>query len=170
MRFEPPEYPNPDENKEIQCFRVTVSHLPVVLYLFLNFLFLAAYFFGKQLILPVDPYSLLMLLYQLGWTCSVIALLFAGWAYLYHRVDVTTRRITGRHPAFIRRHFDIELDNILSIRVYDRFFAGPLGYGKIVIRTKARVVRLHFVRDPRKVETALRRLMRDLPHPPTQLK
>jgi hypothetical protein len=161
MRFEPPDFRDPDEKKEIQCFRVAVSHLPIVLYLSFNFLLLAAYFFGKQFILPVDPYSLLMLMYQLGWTCSVIAFLYAGWTYLYHRVDVTTERIAGRHPALFHRHFDIELKDVLSIRVYDRFFAGPLGYGKIVIRTKTRGVRLHFVREPRKVEKALRRLIED---------
>lgn len=161
MRFEPPEFQDPGEKKEIQCFRVRVSHLPVVLYLFSNFLFLSAYFIGKQFILPVDPYSLLMLLYQLGWSCSVIALLYAGWTVLYHRVDVTTEQISGRRPALFRRHFQIELKNITSIKVYDRFFAGPLGYGKIVIRSTKGVVRLHFVRDPRKVEKTLRHLLQD---------
>lgn len=161
MRFEPPEYPNPDENKEIQCFRVTVSHLPVVLYLFSNFLFLAAYFLGREFILPLDPYSMIVLAYQLGWTCSVISLLYAGWTYLYHRVDVTSGRIYGRHPALLHRHFSVELKDITSVKVYDRFFAGPLGYGKLVIRTKSQVVRLHFVRDPGRVERALQQRMKE---------
>ncbi len=160
MRFEPDEKLLTQEDREIPCFRVVVSHHPVVLYLSFSLLLNSAYYFGRPLILPVDPYSILLTLFVVLWSGFALASLHALGSFFFDRVYVTTRRIHGRHLSLKRRHFSIELAEIKNVTVTDVFFARPFGYGRLTIKTSTGVVRLHHVREPRRVREEILALMK----------
>lgn len=142
------------------CFRVVVSHHPVVLYLSFSLLLNAAYYFGQPLIMPVDPYSVLLTLFVVLWSGFTLASLHALGSFFFDRVYVTTKRIHGRHVAFPHRRFNIGLAEIKKITVTDTFFARPFGYGRLTIKTSTGTIRLHHVRDPRRVRDEMLALMK----------
>lgn len=160
MRFEPDEKLLTQEDREIPCFRVVVSHHPVVLYLSFSLLLNAAYYFGRPLILPVDPYSVLLTLFAVIWSGFMLASLHALGSFFFNRVYVTTKRIHGRHVAFPHRRFSIELADIKKVTVTDVFFARAFGYGRLTIKTSTGTVRLHHVREPRRVREEILALMK----------
>ena len=160
MRFEPSEEILTREEQEIPCFRVVVSHHPVVLYLSLSLLLNAAYYFGRPLILPVDPYSVLLTLFVVLWSGFILASLHALGSFFINRVYVTSKRIHGRQLSLLHRLFSIDLAEIKNVTVTDVFFARPFGYGRLTIKTSTGVVRLHHVREPRRVREEILALMK----------
>lgn len=156
MRFEPPEFPAQDEQGEKPLFRAGVSHRPVLLYLSLCAVFFCAFFLAENLIAE-DPFALIRRFFLAGWTVSLLLFLLSALSFLYNRIDVTTKRISGRMLSPFHRRFSVLLKDITAVKVSQYFFAGPLHYGRIIIRTGRGRLWLLWVAEPDEVRKALER-------------
>jgi len=156
MRFEPPEFtdPNEDMKKESPLFRVAISHHPAMLYLFICSIFFCAYSFAAGKVLG-DPFALILQFFLCGWALSLLCFLVAFLMLLYNRIEVTTQRVYGYRFSLLHRHFSIPLSDITSVTVSQYFFAGPLHYGRIRIHTRHLRIHIPFVREPFAVKSAL---------------
>jgi energy-coupling factor transporter transmembrane protein EcfT len=158
MRFEPPEYSTPDEDarKEMPLFRVVISHHPAFLYLFMCTVFVCAYSFATAK-MPGNSNAALLLFFLYGWALSLVLFLFAFLMFVYARIEVSTRTVSGHRISLLHHHFKTDLSDITSVTVSQYFFAGPLHYGRLRIRTPLMTIHIPFVREPEAVKKALDR-------------
>jgi len=158
MRFEPPEFTGPgtDAQKETHLFRVAVSHNPVVVYLFLCILFFCGYQIGVPILLD-DPLSIIMRIFLGGWALCLLMFLLSVLMFFYNRIDVTDRRIYGHMFSLLHRKFSVPLSDISSVKVSQLFFAGPLHYGRLTLRTPKKRLYFFYVKEPLEVKKALDR-------------
>lgn len=159
MRFEPPDFLDPDagKKKEVPLFRVEVSYRPVMLYLFMCGVFICAYGIAEQKIAMNDPFAPILRVFMGGWTVSLLLFFLAVLSYLYNRIEVTSRRIYGRLLSVRSHRLSIPLTGILSVKVSQYFFAGPLHYGRLTLRINRKRIFIPWVREPGDVKAALDR-------------
>ena len=156
MKIEPPEFTDPYDagRKEMPLFRVVISHHQSMLYLFFCAIFFCAYYFAASKI-HSDPYALILQFFLGGWALSLLSFLFAFLMFVYNRILVSTQRVYGIRFALLHRHFSVRLTDITSVTVAQHFFAGPLHYGRIRIRTHGMTLHFPFVKEPAAVKDAL---------------
>jgi|GEM_PF-719564 len=158
MRFEPPEFIDPDEDtqKEIPLFRVALSHHPAMLYLFLCVLFFCGYRIGEPLLLS-DPFAFILQVFLIGWAVFLLLFFVAVLMFLTNRIEVTNQRIYGHMFSLRHHHFSVPLTDISSVKVSRLFFAGPLRYGRLTLRIPKKRLHILYVREPLEVKKALDR-------------
>jgi len=158
MRFEPPEFTDPGENsqKETLLYRVGISHHPVVLYLFLCVVFFCAYRLGEHLI-QGDPYSVILQVFLAGWALFLLLFCISALMYLNNRIEITDRRIHGHMFSLVHRRFSVPLRDITEVRVSQLFFAGPLHYGRITLKTGKKRMHILYVKEPVEVKKVIDR-------------
>jgi len=158
MRFEPPEYTDSGEKsqKETPLYRVGISHHPVVMYLFLCVVFFCAYRLGEHLI-HGDPYSVILQVFLAGWALFLLLFCISALMYLNNRIEITDRRIHGHMFSLVHRRFSVPLSDITEVRVSQLFFAGPLHYGRITLRTGKKRIHILYVKEPSEVKKVIDR-------------
>lgn len=156
MRFEPPEFTDPYENdrKEMPLFQVMISHHPAMLYLLLCAVFMCAHSIAVKT-MPYDPYALILRILLSGWALFLLMFIFAFLMFIYTRIEVSSRNVSGHRFSLFHHHFKIALTDITSVTVSQYFFAEPLHYGRIRIRTPLLTIHIPFVRKPQAVKKAL---------------
>lgn len=158
MRFEPPEFDTPDKGQEeIPLFRITVSHRPAMLYLFLVTVFYCAFLIAKVKIAASDPFAPILTVFLAGWLLFLALFLISGLMFLYTRLEVTSRMIRGRKLTWPMHHIEIPLRDITAVKVSQYFFAGPLHYGRITLRTGRKRYYFFWVREAVEVKASLDR-------------
>jgi hypothetical protein len=158
MRFEPPEFNTPDnDRKEMPLFRITVSHRPGLLYLFLVTVFYCAFLIARAKVAGSDPYAPILTVFLAGWLVFLTLFLLSGLMFIYTRLEVTTRMIRGRKLTWPSRHVEIPLRDISTVKLSQYFFAGPLHYGRITLKTGRKRYYFFWVREAVEVKAALER-------------
>ena len=158
MRFEPPEFDTPDKGREeIPLFRITVSHRPGMLYLFFVTVFYCAFLIAKAKIAGSDPYAPILTVFLAGWLLFLVLFLIFGLTFLYNRIEVTSRMLFGRKFTWPSHHVEIALKDIGAVKVSQYFFAGPLHYGRIMLRAGRKKYYFFWVREAIEVKASLDR-------------
>lgn len=158
MRFEPPEYMDPSEDarKEIPLFRVVISHHPAFLYLFMCAVFVCAHSIATAK-MPGNPNAPILLIFLSGWILSFLLFIIAFLMFITSYIEVSSKTLSGHRFSLFHPHFKINLADITSVTVSQYFFAEPLHYGRIRIRTPLLAIHIPFVREPQVVKKALDR-------------
>lgn len=158
MRFEPPEFPETDldRQKEMHLFRVPFSHHPAMVYLFVCALFFCGYRIGEPILLD-DPLSFILRVFLAGWAVFLLLFFVSLLIFMYNRIDVTNKRIYGRMFSLRHRNFSVPLTDISSVKISQLFFAGPLHYGRLTLRIPKKRLYILYVKDPLEVKKALDR-------------
>lgn len=158
MRFEPPEFIESGVNsqKETPLLRVGISHHPVVMYLFLCVVFYCAFRLGDHLIQD-DPYSVILQVFLSGWALFLLLFCISALMYLNNRIELTDRRIHGHMFSLVHRRFSVPLSDITEVRVSQLFFAGPLHYGRIILRMGRKRIHILYVKEPTEVKKIIDR-------------
>lgn len=156
MRIEPEEYTLFPVEKEIDgdSFRIRIALYPALIYMFLLGLTLVSFQFARLDTFLAIRFILFPTIYVL-WGLFLITGFIATLSYFTTRISAYRQKITGRGFFLFARHFEIDKDQIKSVRIKQSALGVRMRFGTLIINKENGCVRIPWVDNPQNAKDAL---------------